>query len=101
MRVSLARLSILVGNVAELDLTVVRLLGGVRLRLEVLVGAGFDLFVEFGSIVQGFSTTHGWIVCVSCARTWQPPSTRTTNANTEPSQTCFEHDLNQIPVLFA
>jgi hypothetical protein len=57
-RVSLARLSILVGNVAELDLIVVRLLG-VRLRLEVFVEAGFGLFVELGSIVQGFFSTQG------------------------------------------
>ncbi len=58
-RVSLARLSILVGNVTELDLIEVRFLGGVRLGTEVLVGAGFDLVVELGSIVQGFFSTHG------------------------------------------
>ena len=100
-RVSLARVSILVGNGAEADLIVVRLLGGVRLRLEPLVGAGFGLFVELGSVVQGFSTTQGLIVCVCWAWTWPPPSTKAANTNTAPGQTFFERDFNQIPVLFA
>jgi hypothetical protein len=100
-RVSLARGSIVVGNFAELDLIEVRFLGGARLGTEVLAGAGFGLVVELGSVVQGFSTTHGLIVCVCWALTWPPPNSRAATTNTDPSHTFFERDFNQTPVLFA
>jgi hypothetical protein len=99
-RVSLARFSIVVGNFAELDLIAVRFRGNVRLGTEVLLGAGFDLVAEPGSVVQGFSTTHGLIVCVCWALTWLPPSSRKAKTNTDPSQTLFERDFNLSPVLF-
>ncbi|HET6889639.1 MAG TPA: hypothetical protein VFH31_00940, partial [Pyrinomonadaceae bacterium] len=98
--VSLARLSILAGTVVALALTVVRFFGDVRLRPEGLLGAGFGLVVELGSVVQGFSTTHGLIVCVSWARTWPAPSISAANMNANPNQTFLGRDFNQSPVLF-
>ena len=97
--VSLARLSILAGTVVALALTVVRFFGDVRLRPEGLLRADFGLVVEPGSVVQGFSTTQGLIVCVSWARTWQA-STSAANMNANPSQTFLVRDFNQSRVLF-
>ena len=100
-RVSLTWLSILAGTIAALGLMEVRFFAGVRLRPEGLPGAGFDLVVVLGSVMQGFSTTHGLIGCVSWAWTWQAPNTKAPHVNTDQSHTFFGRDFTRTPVLFA